>query len=150
MRILLSENIKKFRELNHLSQKQLAEKLGTEEAAVIDWENGTTVPDAQMLKELGRIFSCPADLLLDDTELDKTDRLMRKKWNFILISVYSVLLMICGLTLYIINRYFSNIPGLEGEISNYEPYADYLSLFFMLASVLLFAVNLIRNKTKRL
>ena len=48
----LSDNIKKFRLANNLTQEQLAVKLGVSAQAVSRWENGDTTPNTDTLKLL--------------------------------------------------------------------------------------------------
>ena len=75
------------------------------------------------------------------------NRHARKKQNFIYIAVFSVLLWISGLTLFIVNSYFSTIKGFEGELlSNYSPFAHYFSLVLLLTAVILFLFNLFSNR----
>ena len=74
------------------------------------------------------------------------NRHIRKKQNFIYIAVFSVLLWISGLTLFIINSYFSTIKGFEGELSNFSPFAHYFSLISLLAAVILFLFNVLSNR----
>ena len=42
---MIGENIQRFRKEAHLSQEELAEKIGVARQTVAKWENGTTVPD---------------------------------------------------------------------------------------------------------
>ena len=74
------------------------------------------------------------------------NRHARKKQNFIYIAVFSVLLWISGLTLFIIHSYFSAIKGFEGELSNFSLFAHYFSLISLLAAVILFLFNLLSNR----
>ena len=42
---MLSENLKRIRKDNNLSQEQLAEKLGVSRQSVSKWENGEAYPE---------------------------------------------------------------------------------------------------------
>ncbi len=64
MEILLSENIKKFRTLNKITQEQLAEILGVSPQAVSRWENGSAYPDITLLPVIAEYFGVTADTLL--------------------------------------------------------------------------------------
>ena len=53
---MLSENIKNLRMKSGLSQEELAEKLHVVRQTVSKWEKALSVPDADMLLELCRVF----------------------------------------------------------------------------------------------
>lgn len=60
------------RKKSHMSQEQVADKLGVSRQAVSRWEAEGTMPDAYNLKKLGELFGVSVDyLLLDDA--GKTD-----------------------------------------------------------------------------
>ena len=58
----ISENIKKLRESQQLTQEQLANSLGISYQAVSKWENAVTTPDIMMLPLIAQIF----DVSIDD------------------------------------------------------------------------------------
>ncbi len=64
MEILLSENIKKFRTLNKITQEKLAEILGVSPQAVSRWENGSAYPDITLLPVIAEFFGITTDTLL--------------------------------------------------------------------------------------
>ncbi len=59
-----SNRIKELRIENKLSQSQLAEKLGTTNSTICDWERGRTEPDIEMLKKLASLFSVSTDFIV--------------------------------------------------------------------------------------
>lgn len=59
-----SNRIKELRIENKLSQSQLAEKLGTTNSTICDWERGRTEPDIEMLKKLALFFSVSTDYIV--------------------------------------------------------------------------------------
>ena len=61
---MLSENIRKFRKLRHLSQVELAESLHVSKQCVSNWENNNIMPSVDMLIKLAGYFSVSADFLL--------------------------------------------------------------------------------------
>lgn len=64
MKYQIGNNIRKYREENGLSQKQLAEALGISNSRVSNWEQGTNRPDADMLSEICRALQVSPSLLL--------------------------------------------------------------------------------------
>ncbi len=64
MKLNLSENIRMNRKKLDLTQEQLAERLGVSFQSVSRWENGTTVPDLELIVQMTRIFGCTVDELL--------------------------------------------------------------------------------------
>ena len=62
---LIGNSIRKYRELNGMTQKQLAEKLGISSARLSNWELGTNRPDVDMLAKLCTILNVSANALLD-------------------------------------------------------------------------------------
>ena len=61
---LIGNSIRKYRELNGLTQKQLAEKLGISGARLSNWEIGANRPDVDMLAKLCTILNVSANTLL--------------------------------------------------------------------------------------
>ena len=70
MNIYLSENIKRLRRENELTQETLAEFLGVTFQSVSKWERGESYPDITMLPEIAGFFKVSVDELLG---LNKAD-----------------------------------------------------------------------------
>lgn len=49
---------------NHLTQEELAEKLGTDKNQISRWENGKSIPRSETLIELSNILGVSVDYLL--------------------------------------------------------------------------------------
>lgn len=62
--------IRKYRELHEMTQKELAEQLGVTPSAVTMWESGERKPDIIMLKKLASIFDCTTDELLETININ--------------------------------------------------------------------------------
>ncbi|MDE6355842.1 MAG: helix-turn-helix domain-containing protein [Clostridia bacterium] len=56
--------LKTLRKENNLSQKQLAQALGTTNSSICDWECGRTEPDIEMLIKISKFFGISVDYLL--------------------------------------------------------------------------------------
>lgn len=52
-----SNNLKFYRRLVHMTQSELAEKLGTSKQSISNMENGSSVISKKTAKELARIFN---------------------------------------------------------------------------------------------
>ena len=64
---MLNENIKNLRKSKGLSQEELAVKLNVVRQTVSKWENGLSVPDADMLIALSQVLDTPVSTLLRQT-----------------------------------------------------------------------------------
>lgn len=64
--MLIGIKIKLLREKHHLTQEDLSKKLHISRQSISKWEQGISVPQITMIKELVEIFNCTYDELLDD------------------------------------------------------------------------------------
>lgn len=62
----LSDNLKKIRKDNNLSQEQLAEKLKVSRQSVSKWESGAAFPELDKVMELCKLFNLNIDDLLNN------------------------------------------------------------------------------------
>lgn len=73
---MLSENIKATRKSKGLSQEELAIKLNVVRQTISKWEQGLSVPDANMLISLSEALNTPVSVLLGEiVEESKVDDL---------------------------------------------------------------------------
>lgn len=63
---MLKENIKAIRKSKGLSQEELAIKLNVVRQTISKWEQGLSVPDAEMLIKLSKVFDTPVSTLLGE------------------------------------------------------------------------------------
>lgn len=61
---MLNENIKDLRMKSELTQEQLANKLGVTRQTISKWENGISVPDADVLSHMADILHVSVGELL--------------------------------------------------------------------------------------
>lgn len=61
---MIGERMKEVREKNGLTQSALAKKLNISRSAVNAWEMGVSIPSAQYLVELSKLFKVTTDYLL--------------------------------------------------------------------------------------
>lgn len=59
-----SENIKKIREGKGLSQKALADKMGTSQSLIAAFENGTKVPSVRVVAEMAKTLNVTTDEII--------------------------------------------------------------------------------------
>lgn len=64
---MLSENIKNIRKAKGLSQEELAIRLNVVRQTVSKWEQGRSVPDADMLISVSEVLETPVSTLLGET-----------------------------------------------------------------------------------
>lgn len=86
--------IKKIREENNLTQKELADKLGVTFQAVSKWENGKNVPDIGILKHISEEFHINVDDILSGqiTSKKKNNRIIE-----ILLLGFIIIVIIIGI-----------------------------------------------------
>lgn len=70
----LSDNLKRIRKDNNLSQEQLAEKLGVSRQAVSKWESGQSYPEMDKVLLICKLFNYNIDELMNENvkEVDET------------------------------------------------------------------------------
>lgn len=83
MNLNISFFIKQKRKEFHLTQEDLAEKLGVTKASVSKWELARSYPDITLLPNIAEIFNCSIDDLLGyskskDERLEKGKRILRE------------------------------------------------------------------------
>jgi transcriptional regulator with XRE-family HTH domain len=60
----IGEVIRKYRKEKHLTQEQMADRLGVSTPAVNKWENGNSMPDLMLLAPIARLLGITTDTLL--------------------------------------------------------------------------------------
>ena len=66
----LSENLKRIRKDNNLSQEQLAEKLGVSRQAVSKWESGQSYPEMDKVLLICKLFNFNIDELMNENVME--------------------------------------------------------------------------------
>lgn len=64
MKINCGDNIKKYRKINDLSQRELADKLGVKFQTVSSWEKNRTEPKIGQIEIMANIFGISKELLV--------------------------------------------------------------------------------------
>jgi len=116
------EKIGKFiyecRKNKNLTQEQLAEKIGVTSKSISRWENGNTMPDYSLLKDLCNELDISINELLSGEEIKESEYMMKAEENFIYLKkkVDTTLKLLKFITytcagiliaLFILNMYFN-------------------------------------------
>ena len=86
----IGQFIKKIRQDNNLTQKEMADRLGVTFQAVSKWENGKNVPDIAILKQISDDFNVDISEILDGEK--KTTKKTNYLYPIILVIVLIILL----------------------------------------------------------
>lgn len=73
---IISDRLRNMRIINHMTQREAAEKIGYSTAALNAWEKGKCSPTAEALALLVGIYDCSADYVLgisDDVRKGETE-----------------------------------------------------------------------------
>ncbi len=108
--------IKKLRKDNNLTQDELAKKLGVTYQAVSKWENGKSIPDIAILKDISTLFNVNIDELLEGNVKEK------KKLNkkiFIPITVLS-LCVVCIFVFFVVHKETYQFKVLGTDSSEFD------------------------------
>ena len=132
---MLNENMKAIRKSKGLSQKELAVKLNVVRQTISKWEQGLSVPDADMLITISEALETPVSTLLGETVIEpKADDLKvisekleiinlqlaqrkiarRKAIHWLLISLCAVIVIISAVLMAF------NSPYLDWDYSSHE------------------------------
>ncbi len=64
MLVEFAERFIRLRQDQGYTQQKIAERLGVTPQAVSKWENGTSLPDAEMIRSIAQLMDCTTDYLL--------------------------------------------------------------------------------------
>lgn len=72
MEVKFKDRLKELRKLNHLLQRELAEKINVSKYHIYNWEKGRSEPSLQDLINLAIILNTTSDYLIgkDDIEIN--------------------------------------------------------------------------------
>ena len=132
---MLKENIKSIRKSKGLSQEELAIKLNVVRQTISKWEQGLSVPDAEMLISISEVLETPVSTLLgeniSESKVDdikaisekleiinlqlsqrKNERRKIAHWLLILLSIIIIIIFVSLILL--------NSPYLNWDYSDHE------------------------------
>ena len=82
--------IKRIRQENNLTQKDLAEKYNVTYQAVSKWENGKNMPDISLIKKISEDFNISITEMIGGTENKKDS----KSFILIIVAVMTILILV--------------------------------------------------------
>lgn len=71
----VGSNIKHFRKINNLSQKELGDKIGVSNKTICSWEINRTEPDMEHFDMLCKIFGCSRNQLISGNDINDIPRM---------------------------------------------------------------------------
>lgn len=125
---MLKDNLKKLRKKNGFSQEELSIKLNVVRQTISKWEQGLSVPDAEMLISISEVLDIPVSTLLGENlseskvddlkvisekleiinlQLSQRKKEKRKIIHWILISL-CIIVVIFFITLILLNSPYLN------------------------------------------
>ena len=140
-----SNNLQHLRKEANLSQEKLAEQLHITRQAVSKWESGQAVPDADTCIRLCDVLGVsPNRLLLGENDLDLLNKPVEKnvgrRSNYIIFSIFMMLILLCGTVLLVINLYNGHY---------FESIVHTMAMVMIAGSIVAFAsVTIIRVRRK--
>lgn len=76
---MINENIKYYRKIRGMSQEEMAIRLHVVRQTVSKWENGLSVPDADMVICIAELLEVPVSVLLGVNETNLSDQSLSKE-----------------------------------------------------------------------
>ncbi|MBY5034159.1 helix-turn-helix transcriptional regulator [Streptococcus gallolyticus] len=70
---MFTDNLKKLRLEFGMTQKELAEELGTSQQSYMKWETGKTSPTLKSVEKIAQFFDVPISSLVNDNSLNIED-----------------------------------------------------------------------------
>lgn len=79
----IGSNIKYYRELHHLTQKELAEAIGVSDKAVSTWENDKKIPRMGVIQKMADFFNIQKTNIIEDSPNLVTNKVLNSSINTI-------------------------------------------------------------------
>jgi len=86
----IGSNIKKLRKKAHLTQEQLAEKIGVERVTIVRYETGIFKPSNKYLMMLANVFGCTTDYLNGISGPDNESSIINAR-NLTMVPIYGTI-----------------------------------------------------------
>lgn len=79
---MFSQNLKELRTSHNLTQKELAEELGTSQQSYMKWETGKTSPTLRTVEKIAEFFNVPISKLVSSNTIQLEDILNAEYIDF--------------------------------------------------------------------
>ncbi len=110
--------IKEIRIKNNLTQNEFANILGVTYQAVSKWENGKSIPDILMIKEISKKFNVDLNYLINGSDELPVKKSNQNHKNKLLITIITLLIIIILLIVcyFVCHKHNYEFKSLNGEI----------------------------------
>ena len=147
--IKVGKFILKCRKEKGLTQEQLAEKIGVTSKSISRWENGKTMPDYSLLKDLCQELDINVNELLSGEDIKDKDYINKSEENLIklrkqidnrkkVLTIISYVFMAIIIITFIINIVFNTLNSLFPDDSHW----NFMRYIFLYSGILLFIVSI--------
>ena len=136
----IAEKIKQLRKDNNMTQEDLAEKLNVSRQTISKWETNITIPDADNIVAISKLFNITTDELLDY----KVEAVQKKKQ--FLLDMAVLLFGIIGFIVFAILLMTNQIDETSSVIT-INGYGI-ASIFFLILIIAFIIVMIKRNEKK--
>ncbi len=148
---MLKENIKKYRNINNLTQDELSNKIFVSRTLVTKWETGNAIPTKENIVKMCEVFNISINKLLN-----------RKEYNMIMLSSYktkaiekmlllsSLILFIVSITLFVFSFVLQNSLTSINNVRVVVPTTRITALMLIVLSFIILIIEIvIRQQFKK-
>ena len=155
--IKIGKFIFECRKKKKMTQEQLAEKLGVSSKSISRWENGNTMPDYSLLKDLCSELDINVNELLSGERIKESDYMIKAEENFInlkkkvdrtvkILDVTSIIVFIIMVVLFFVHMYFNWLYRGPWDDSNF---VNITNVLFYISIVCTFITSMLKYEVKK-
>jgi len=117
LKLIIANNIIKYRKKFKLTQAELAEKLNYSDKSISKWERGDSLPDIIILNDIAKIFNISLDNLITQHEVKpykKANKILEKIYNnkMLITLCSSIIVWLVASITFVFLSIFTDIPYL--------------------------------------
>lgn len=117
------ENLKKYREKNKYTIKELSTKIKVSEKTIKSWEDGTLEPSMKYIKKISQLYKVPISVFIDGdkmlSDISKTMHTNLILTGFVFVFII-VILLLCSIVNNIEKYKEMDIYNFSGESENFK------------------------------
>lgn len=109
--LTVGKNLTELRKSKHLTQQELAERIGYSDKSLSKWELGKAIPSVDILKQLADFYGVSVDFLLEEGAADKkalTSKASKNDGNKIVITAMAACFVLFTAVAIFVNALFQN------------------------------------------